>query len=67
MPVAALIGVSEHLVEPLLREKELFKRFAGVWREPKRLRATGVRHDPQRREAKGKQMPSGRDGAGADF
>jgi hypothetical protein len=53
MPAAALNSVSEHGVEPLLREEKPFKRLAGFWREPERLRAAGVCHDPQRLEAQG--------------
>src|SRR5262249_46224327 len=51
---AALNSVSEHGVEPLLREKEPLQRLARVGRKPECLGATWMHHDPQWLEADGK-------------
>jgi len=67
MLAVALIGVSEHGVEPLLREKEPLQCLAGVWREPERLRAARMREDPERLEAEGEEVSGCRDGPGANF
>jgi len=57
--LAALIGVGEHGVEPLFREKEPLQRLAGVRREAEGLGAARVRDDPERLEAEGEQMAGG--------
>ena len=65
MLAAALIGVSEHGVEPLLREEEPLQRLARGRREPKRLRAARVRYDPEWLEPEDQEMAGCRNGAGA--